>query len=141
MSIETSEYDEWSSLIGRFMTTFARVEFSVARALIDHSEMTYQQFKDLEFTKRANKLRSYVVKMPLRHEQKRSLHNALEQLVALADTRNLIAHNPVDLSLESIFEDEPWLEIRSLRDQDKNITKTKLYEQLNSLNSSEAVLH
>lgn len=131
--MDEDDYLEWRELIGSFMMVFAEVEFEIARALMDYSHLKYEDFRDATFSKRVNKLKNFVGSMGLPEEERVSLLSTLNAIESLATIRNLIAHNPVDLALESVFEEQTWLEIRSLRNQDQVIKKEDLKEKLKEL--------
>ncbi len=59
----------------------------------------------------------------------------------LAETRNLIAHNPINLSLESIFDDNLRHEIRSYKNNDKYIELEELKEIVNKTQICSSMLY
>ncbi|MFC6635046.1 hypothetical protein [Microbulbifer taiwanensis] len=139
--MEDDKYIEWRNLIGAFMIRFAEVEFEIARALIDFSTQNYGEFKNLEFSKRVNKLRNFISNMELSISERSELHKIMDDLIELADIRNTIAHNPIRISLESIFLDTAWDEIRSLRNQESVVTLDVLSNKLSKLMVTEERLH
>ncbi|WP_139304833.1 hypothetical protein [Microbulbifer marinus] len=139
--MEDDTYIEWRNLIGAFMVRFAEVEFEIARALIDFSPQNYDDLKYLEFSKRVNKLRNYISSTKLSNSEKSELRKILDDLIELADVRNTIAHNPIRISLESIFSSTSWDEIRSLRNQESVVTLDVLSNKLSKLTATEERLH
>ena len=139
--MKDDNYLEWRDLIGGFMIRFAEVEFEIARALIDFSPQNYDEIKKLDFGKRVNKLRNYISRMEVSRLDRSELHKIMDDLIELADIRNTIAHNPIRISLESIFSDTAWDEIRSLRNQESVVTLEVLSNKLSKLLAAEERLH
>jgi len=136
-----NEYLEWRDTIGDFMMSFARAEFIIMRGLIENTNLSFEDIKEWSFKQRIQKLRKHTGQIKLNNAlgiDANYLEKIIANLIRLNDTRNLIAHNPVDLALDSLFGDKPYLEIRS----PKNIAVTleQLAKRLNELNKWEYLL-
>lgn len=128
-----NDYQDWRDLIGGFMMIFANIECDIARALIDYSELSYEDFKEMSFSKRVGRLKNNVHKMGLPDDERKYLMSSLDRTLELAKIRNLIAHNPLDLSFESIFDGPSKWEIRSVKDPSQVVDKSALEKLVNEL--------
>lgn len=129
------EYLKWRNLIGDFMLEFASVEISVFGIIEDFGlDKDIQTAKENLFKFRA-KLAIKIIKR--KFEDKRlisAVENNLNEIMELADeVRNLIAHNPVELSIESIFSHNPIHKIRSIRDSEEVLTYEEILEEFKKL--------
>ena len=135
--MDEDEYIKWRNLIGDFMLVFAEVEGELNGLLMDLvSKNEYEDIIKNQFKARQSKAKTLVKEKVLDTELVNRVNTLLDKLLNFAENeRNLIAHNPLELSLESIFEDITYFEIRSQKKSDKYITYEKLkqkYEQLHT---------
>ena len=129
------EHIKWRDLIGDFMLKFSEVEAELNIIFYDFSPSNELQDRlNVQFKQRANESMKLIEGMSVDDKLKRRLKRSINELIKLADnTRNLIAHNPLNLSLESLFEDQQYLEIRSYRKTNETVTYIDLksrYEKL-----------
>ena len=139
--MNTDEYEKWTDLIGQFIVLFAHIEFYVIDALLQFTDAGYEKYKNQQFKKRLSKLDTIVFKISHNKANEKRLQDVIAELKILANTRNLIAHNPFQMSLESIFNDNLSLEIRSFRDQEKVITRQELENDLKRLAKAHDTLY
>lgn len=139
--MDTNEYGKWTRLIGEFMVLFAHVEFDVVDALVEFTDGSHEEYKGQKFKDRLKKLESIVCKMPLNEVNQMLLHAAIKTLKDLTHTRNLIAHTPLQLPLDSIFKDIPDLEIRSFQKKNDVVTRQQLERRLKKLSDVNEILH
>lgn len=133
--MEEDEYIKWRNLIGDFMLVFAEVEGELNGLLIDLAFGNgYEDIIKEQFKARQSKAKTLVKEKVSDTKLANQVNTLLDKLLNFAENeRNLIAHNPLELSLESLFEDITYFEIRSQKKSDKYITYEKLkekYEQL-----------
>lgn len=133
--MDENEYVKWRNLIGDFMLVFAEVEGELNGLLADlTSNNEYEDIIKNQFKARQSKAKTLVNEKVSDTKLANRVNTLLDQLLNFAENeRNLIAHNPLELSLESLFEDISYFEIRSQRKGDKYITYEKLrqkYERL-----------
>lgn len=136
-----NEWREWRDLIGSFMLKFAEAEFLIYRALIDHSHHDAKSLRGLTFSKKLNILDNNIHDMVLSVNEKARAHAILAELSKLAPKRNLIVHNPLRLSLESILEETNALAIRTFREGEKTLTKEETAHLLQTLEELESELY
>lgn len=137
--MDEDEYTKWRDLIGDFMLAFAKAEGELNGLIIDLTsnneceDIIKNQFK---FKARQSRAKALVNDKVSDSNLAKRVNTLLDQLLNFAENeRNLIAHNPLELSLKSLFEDISYFEIRSQKNNDKYITYEKLkqkYEQLYS---------
>ena len=129
------EYIKWRDLIGDFMLKFSEVEAELNTIFYDFTLPNELQAKlNKQFKQRANNSINLIEKMSIDDKLKKRLKKSINELIKLADgTRNIIAHNPLDLAFESLFEDQVYLEIRSYRNTDKTITYNDLKSRYKEL--------
>lgn len=124
------DYIKWRNLIGDFMLAFAEVEGELNNLLLDLSFNQYDENIKNQFKERQTRARSLLEEKVSDDQLVNRINKVLDQLLNLAENeRNLIAHNPLQLSLDSIFEEDTYFEIRSRRKNDKFITYEKLEEK------------
>lgn len=126
--MEEEIYTKWRNLIGSFILEFAHVEVEVYGIFEDFgSDKDLADVRTLQFKGRATAAMHLIDRKFPKEDFSISAKRAINELIKLADeTRNLIAHNPVEMSLESVFKDSDEYEIRSFRSYNKVIT----YEEL-----------
>ena len=129
------EHIKWRNLIGDFMLKFSEVEAELNTLIFDFAPNDkINTWLKKQFKKRASDSLALIDTLDIDSKLKISLKRSINELIMLADnTRNLIAHNPLNLSLESLFEEQIYLEICSYRDINKTVTYTDLvsrYEKL-----------
>lgn len=125
------------------MMSFARAEFIIMRGLIENTNLSFEDIKEWSFKQRAQELRNFTDQITLNNAlgiDANYLEKIIANLIRLHNIRNLIAHNPVDLALGSVFGDGPYLEIRSLKNKNIAVTREKLAKKLNELNKWECLL-
>jgi len=129
------EHIKWRDIIGDFMLKFSEVEAELNILIYDFIPSNEIQDRlNKQFKERANDSLILIDGLNINNKLKKRLKRSINELIKLADnTRNLIAHNPLNLSLESLFERQEYLEIRSYRNTDKTVTYSDLksrYEEL-----------
>ncbi len=126
--MEEDIYSKWSYLIGNFILEFAHVEVEIFGIFEDFgSKEELENARSAPFKVRANKAMSLIDREFPKEKYFKPAKRAINELIKLADgTRNLIAHNPVEMSLESVFTDTDKYEIRSFRSHEKAITFEEL---------------
>ena len=131
-NMNEDEYIKWRNLIGEFMLVFAKVENTLNDLIVDlSSNEEYDEIVKNQFKRRVIKAKSLVQEKVTDTILLGQVNTLLDQLLNIAENeRNLIAHNPLELSLESIFEDLTYLEIRSQRKSDKYISYEKLSQKI-----------
>ena len=142
-SLSYNKYLEWRDTIGDFMMSFARAEFIIMRGLIDNTNLSFEDIKEQSFKQRAQELCKFTDQITLNNAlgiDASNLEKIIANLIRLHNIRNLIAHNPVNLALGSVFGDKPYLEIRSLKNKNIAVTREKLAKKLNELNKWEYLL-
>ncbi len=119
------EYTKWRDLIGDFMLKFSEVEAEIYAIIYDFADPgeLKNMLESVEFKKRMNYSIKLIDGMNIDSNLKRRLRRSINELMKLAEsTRNLIAHNPLNLALESLFEERVYLEIRSYRNANVSVT-------------------
>lgn len=131
----SADRQDWRNLIGDFILEFAEVEVEVFGIFEDlGSDAEFTAAKACQFKDRSIKAISLIESKVTDDRIRRPIIRALNELIKLADeVRNLIAHNPVDLALESILQGGNEHEVRSFRNFDKAITFDELQHSYNSL--------
>ncbi len=135
--------DSWRNLIGDFILEFTEAEVDVVGIFEDFaSDSEIDKAIKLQFKERVlaaiNLLEITVSDTDLRN----SVVISLNRLVALAvNVRNLIAHNPLQLSLEGVISGSEEHEIRSFRHFDRAITLEELEQNFNLLKRTRDELH
>lgn len=129
------ELEQWKYLIGEFMLNFAEAEVEVFTLIADHGNNDdFAKSKRIQFKERANLAITIIDRKEPNNKYKRPIIRALNELIKLGDeVRNLIAHNPVQISLESILSNDLAGEIRSYRVSEKSITFEELTNRNNEL--------
>ncbi len=124
----STEYEKWRNLIGDFMLEFAEVESSVLGIFEDFSsDVELEKMKAFKFKPRASNAIELVTRLEADTVIRTPIVHALNELIKLADgVRNLIAHNPLQMSLEGVLVGSNEYEIRSFKDSDKAITFDEL---------------
>ncbi len=124
----SKEYEKWRNLIGDFMLEFAEVESSVLGIFEDFaSDDELEKMKGLKFKPRASSAIALVANLETDTLIRTPVVHALNELIKLADNvRNLIAHNPLQMSLEGVLTGSNKYEIRSFKDCDKAISFDEL---------------
>lgn len=119
-----SEYLKWRNLIGNFILEFAHVEvevFGIFEA-VGHMD-DIEKAKSYQFKERATKAMDLIDREIKDSKLTTPVKRALNELIKLADSkRNLIAHNPVQLSLDGVFSGDNSHEVRSFRKFDNVLT-------------------
>ena len=135
--MEEDEYIKWRNLIGDFMLVFAEVEGELNGLLSDLSSTEeYEDIIKSLFKARQSKAKELVKQKVSDTELVIRVNTLLDQLLNFAENeRNLIAHNPLELSLDSIFEDITYFEIRSQKKSHKYITYEKLKQKYKQLHA------
>jgi len=129
--MDEDEYIKWRNLIGDFMLVFAEVEGELNSLLVDlTSDNEYEDIIKKQFKERQSLAKKLVKEKVSDNNLVNRVDTLLDQLLNFANNeRNLIAHNPLQLSLESLFEDMSYFEIRSHKKSDKYITYEKLKQK------------
>ena len=126
---------EWESLVGKAMVRFGDIELVVTKCLtiIPRDEMGKTAAR-LEFGRRSDLLIEILTGKEDRGEHLEQIMVLVKRAKRLADTRNLIAHNPVMLDMyvrseneQEVDVDSEWT-IRSARNDDHVITIEELRE-------------
>ncbi len=126
------EYTKWRDLIGDFMLKFSEVEAELYTIIYDFADpIELKNMLKVQFKDRVNYSIKLIDRMNIDSNLKRRLRRSINELMKLGEsTRNLIAHNPLNLALESLFEERVYLEIRSYRNTNVSVT----YDILKSRN-------
>lgn len=129
------DYTKWRNLIGNFMLVFAEVEGELNDLLSDLTSVEeYKEIIKHQFKARQSKAKLLVKRKVSDDILANRANTLLDQLLNFAENeRNLIAHNPLELSLESVFEDIAYFEIRSQKKSSKYITYEELERKYNQL--------
>ncbi len=117
------------------MLEFAEVELEVFGIFEDlGSDEELENAKSLLFKKRATSAIDLLNRMHLKPDILKPIVRTLNELIKLGEeVRNLIAHNPLDLSLESVLAGGSEHEIRSFRNYEKVITFQELQKSYANL--------
>ena len=119
--------NEWRYQIGELMVRFAEIESYVAGCLISLPEKNlFEEHKDKSFKRKCGAAKIEIEKSEIRSKTKDKLVSSINDAIELAKTRNLVAHNPINLSLQSIFENKMRYEIVSYRNTDETISLENL---------------
>jgi hypothetical protein len=119
------DVEKWIPIVGRFIIAFGSMESSINCILqLWCSPQEWSDVAHKELAPRVNFLRSKLDQQSISRQAKRVLRQNLDDVMHLAKTRNLIAHNPLILSLfegddgDSVFQEA----IFSIRDEHKYVT-------------------
>jgi len=114
------EKEHWASLIGRLMLAFGNIEFQLCRCLVEIPEVSrHEELINHDFKKRATQAIKEIENAKLDKANSKKLINLLNECIKLAKKRNLIAHNPFNLSFYDTKDGLGFrLEIVSLRNND-----------------------
>lgn len=139
----SDEYNRWRDLIGDFILEFAKAEVDVFGIFEDFgSDEEMQKARDTMFKQRACKAITLVNSIENEEKIRRPVINSLNELIKLADNvRNLIAHNPLEMSLEAALSGTDDHEIRSFRNFEKVITYNDLKKYYQELVDWRGILH
>lgn len=97
---------EWRYQIGELMLRFAEIEASIWCCLIFLPEKNeLNKFKTTNFTKRCSAAIDYAKQVNIDKKTKIDLISEINRASRLAKLRNLVAHNPVGLNIESLFDE------------------------------------
>ena len=120
------------------MLMFAEVEGELNMLLDDMcSSKEFDSALKEQFKERVRIARKNIDLSVTNKDIAKSINKSLDKLVNLAENvRNLIAHNPLELSLESLFEEKEYLEIRSHRRSHKFVKLNDLEKHAEDLSDS-----
>lgn len=120
----------WASAVGRFMLAFGSIEANINH-MLQHwcSPHTYRFLIEMNLGPRIKFLRNAIDEHDLDDDARTILRQNLADVMTLAKTRNLIAHNPLVLALfeegtEPVFREV----IFSALDQKKQVTLSGLLD-------------
>jgi len=116
----------WAQQIGRLVIAFGEIEYAVCQVLVHVPEVNqFPGMKNREFKVRANAAIGYTNARVQNDAPRRALVHGLNEAIKLAESRNLIAHNPVRFALYTGPDEQQInfrMEIVSLRDETKIVT-------------------
>lgn len=126
---------KWRDLIGEFILEFAEAELDVFRIFEDFgSEADIALALSKQFKARASDAITLIDRVVENSGSRTRSIRALNELIKLADeVRNLIAHNPLQMTLEGVLSGSNTHEIRSFRRFDKAITLEELESSFSQL--------
>jgi len=94
------DFDEWHSLIGRSIVACGDIELVSYKCLTYlPSEDIIEIVADLAFTKRIDLICKLIEDKPIPQEIKSDFIDLLAKAKKTAETRNIIAHNPLQVSV------------------------------------------
>lgn len=130
-----SEYLKWRDLVGDFILEFANVENEVFGIFEDFgSDEDIIRAKGVQFKGRVAEAIRLIDIVETDQSVSRPIKRALNELLLLAEeVRNVVAHNPIQLSLDGVFAGTNEHEIRSFRRYEKVITFEQLQESYSEL--------
>lgn len=120
-----ASYTDWRNLIGDFMMEFARVEDILDRIICDAFPNEYEPLSGpgIKFKRRATHVLNNIDLVIGNNAAAKQTKRSLNELIKLADNvRNIIAHYPLELTLEQVFSESPEMEIRSSKKKEKAVT-------------------
>jgi hypothetical protein len=116
----------WAQQVGRFVIAFGEIEYSVCQTLVHVPEVNqFPTMKHREFKVRANAAIEHTNARVQDDVPRRALVRGLNEAIKLAESRNLIAHNPVRFAMYTDPDEQRIafrMEIASLRDEAKLVT-------------------
>lgn len=118
--------DKWAPIIGRLFIAFGLMESSINELL--RQQCSDQQMKfivSLQLKQRLDLLRSILPERNLSDWNRKVLNDLLNEVSHLAKTRNLVAHNPLTLSMfqnDGSPKDKLWEEVIVAESGDRRIT-------------------
>lgn len=129
------EYIKWRNLIGEFILEFANVEVEIFGIFEDlGSDQDLNLARGDQFKKRASRAIDLINENIADAKIRKPAVKAINELIKLGDkVRNLIAHNPIQLSLESVLQGGYDHEIRSFRSSENVISFDELLESFKLL--------
>jgi len=133
---------EWRYQIGELMIRFAEIESYIAGLLVClPEENKFEKLKNEKFNKRCSVVINAAKSSSINKETIKTIVSCINQAMRLSETRNLIAHNPINLSLESIFDDNLRHEIRSYKNNDKYIELDELKDTVSKIQTCSNMLY
>ena len=124
------EMQEWHAEIGRMILCFGDIEYSVYLILNKCGDTDYYpEYKNEDFMCRARKCIKIIKSLDRSPEETGQLIQLLKDSLALIQTRNLIAHNP----LHPVIEGEKTISLKviSTKKSESKITLESLVEAAN----------
>jgi hypothetical protein len=92
--------DKWAPVLGRFMIAFGSIESSVNELLRQQCSEAQMKFVlTLMLTARCTLLRHMLAERKVSDEARAILLGTLNEVEGLSKTRNIVAHNPLVLSM------------------------------------------
>jgi hypothetical protein len=120
----------WAQLVGRFVLAFGEIEWGVCQALVRVPERNqFPAMKRCEFKVRATAAIKHTNDRVQDDAVRRALVRAINEGIKLADSRNLIAHNPAQIAIYTDGDEEDpvfRMEIISMLDETKFVTQPQL---------------
>jgi hypothetical protein len=141
----TEAQEDWATVIGQYMMAFAWLERSV-NSMIRLFEVEDKVALVIKkpLSQRIDRLRALAARKRMGAAARLVLNENLDELLDLNDTRNHIAHNPVDLDLEGLLDAniyDPWPQLIKKVETDEVIMFPELKMRLERAKHLQVVLY